>query len=375
MALSYYDFTFLPLSSLNFHGATPDLQGLGGWGWTSVWNMQISYTADNPITAEVVADAAYPQISDDPIWSFSGIPAHTQALDGDLEIEGVDYPTGAAIEDEYEVTLKDADGNQYVLAAISLTTYRMSQWGYPTDDKTTVVGFVWDGAAPPPGTILTVVSVADGQSLNPNTATICFARGTLIATPSGERRIEDLAADDLVLTRDHGPQPIRWIGAHEVSSRVLRRNEKLRPIRIRAGALGDGLPAADLVVSPQHRVLVRSKVAERMFGAREVLVAAKQLLQVDGIDIAEDLAEVGYYHMLFDRHEIVFSNGAETESLFTGPEALKAVGPEAVEEIFALFPELRDRDYAATAARVLVSGRQGRRLAMRHVQHARPLVA
>ncbi len=202
----------------------------------------------------------------------------------------------------------------------------------------------------------------------------CFARGTLIETDRGAVAIEELTEGDLVMTRDNGLQPIRWIGNRALSAEVLFANDKLRPIRIRAGALGRGLPTSDLLVSPQHRVLVRSHIAQKMFGAPEVLVAAKQLCQIDGIDIAYDMASVEYFHMLFDRHEVVISNGAETESLFTGPEALKAVGPAAAEEIFAIFPELRDRDYTPVAARPLVSGRMGRKLAVRHAQNGKMLI-
>ena len=93
-----------------------------------------------------------------------------------------------------------------------------------------------------------------------------------------------LAEGDLVRTLDHGLQPVRWVGARRLSAAELAAAEKLRPIRIRAGALGPGTPRADLLVSPQHRVLVRSRIAQRMFGTDEVLVAAKQLLQIDGID-------------------------------------------------------------------------------------------
>lgn len=203
----------------------------------------------------------------------------------------------------------------------------------------------------------------------------CFTRGTMIDTPRGPVAIEPLTEGDLVITKDHGPQPIRWIGSSPISEIGLLHNEKIRPILIRKGALGNGHPSADLMVSPQHRILVRSNIARRMFGADEVLVAAKQLLQIDGIDVVTDAQGVEYFHMLFDRHEIVVSNGAETESLFTGPMALKALSAEAREEIFTLFPELLDRDYAPTPARVLVSGRQARKLAVRHMQNRRDLVA
>ncbi|WP_245615622.1 Hint domain-containing protein [Paenirhodobacter enshiensis] len=211
-------------------------------------------------------------------------------------------------------------------------------------------------------------------------ALTCFTRGTLIATVRGEVAIEDLTEGDLVLTSDHGPQPLRWIGSVVVSARRLERVDKLRPIRISAGALGtapDGtaLPRTDLTVSPQHRILVRSHIAERMFGQPEVLVAARQLLQIPGIDTDGAAQPVEYFHLLFDRHEVIVANGAETESLYTGPEALKLISQAARAEILTLFPELATRDYAPSAARVLVSGRQARKLAVRHIQNRKPLVA
>lgn len=203
---------------------------------------------------------------------------------------------------------------------------------------------------------------------------VCFARGTLVDTPEGPRAIEDLQAGDMILTKDNGPQPLRWIGRTVVSASTLARKDNLRPIRIRAGALGAGAPSSDLIVSPQHRMLVRSNIAQKMFGTMEVLVAAKQLLQIEGVDIARDLESVEYFHMLFDRHEVVFANGAESESLYTGPQALKGVGQAALDEIFALFPQLQEADYEAEGARYLVSGRHGRKLAIRHKQNHRALV-
>lgn len=203
---------------------------------------------------------------------------------------------------------------------------------------------------------------------------VCFVAGTMIATPNGEVAIETLATGDAVMTRDNGAQALRWIGTRTLSAAELARAPRLLPIRIKAGALGEGCPANDLLVSPQHRVLIRSKIAQRMFGAAEVLVAAKQLLQIEGIDIATDISEVTYVHILFDRHEIVMSNGAETESLYTGAEALKAIGAAAAEEVFTLFPELRDEGHVPAAVRPLLSGRNGRKLAMRHMHNQKSLL-
>lgn len=203
----------------------------------------------------------------------------------------------------------------------------------------------------------------------------CFTSGTLIETPEGPRPVEDLRAGDQVLTVDRGAQPLRWSGARAID---LHDRDDLRPVRIAAGALGQGLPTADLLVSPQHRVLVRSSIARRMFGADEVLVAARQLLALPGSEVADDMAQAVYVHLLFDRHELVTSNGAVTESLFTGPQALKGVSEAARAEIVALFPQLAEigeEFEGPEPVRPLVPGRQGRRLASRHLSNARPVVA
>lgn len=204
-------------------------------------------------------------------------------------------------------------------------------------------------------------------------AFICFRHGTLILTQRGQVPVEALRIGDMVVTRDHGAQPLRWIGSKQVESALLRTFEKMRPVRIRAGALGSGLPSRDLYVSQQHRILVSSKIAERICGAAEVLVAAKHLTGIDGIELVDDCEALTYYHLLFDRHEIVCSEGALTESLFTGPEALKSVSPEAGAEILALFPELLSESGAREPARRLGNGREGRQLAKRHAANRRAL--
>lgn len=203
----------------------------------------------------------------------------------------------------------------------------------------------------------------------------CFAKGTMILTPSGYVAIETLHAGDLVHTKDHGFQEIRWIGSRIITALKSDLHANIRPIRIQKSALGENIPSKDLIVSPQHRILVRSRVAQKMFGSGEVLIAAKQLLQVNGIDIATDMDTVEYFHILFDQHEVIMSNGAETESLFTGPEAIKSLPKKAVEEIFSIFPELKEATYQPVSARLLPSGRQGRTLAVRHVTNNQPLVA
>jgi hypothetical protein len=199
---------------------------------------------------------------------------------------------------------------------------------------------------------------------------VCFAAGTRIATPRGEVPAGALRAGDAVETRDNGVQVLRWIGQRRLSAAELARRPKLRPVRIAAGALGPGCPRRELVVSPQHRLLVEGRIAERMFGAPEVLVAAIHLTRLPGIAVDAAAEDVSYVHLLFDRHEIVAAEGAAAESLHTGPEALKALSPAARAEIAALFPDL-----ARPPARPLVPGARARRLAARHAANRRALQA
>jgi hypothetical protein len=139
----------------------------------------------------------------------------------------------------------------------------------------------------------------------------------------------------MVMTRDHGPQPIRWVG----SSSVIAMG-KLAPVRIAKGALGNDLPQRDLFVSRQHRILLQSRIAQRMFGSFEILVPAIKLTQLPGIEAIPSPRSVRYFHLLLDRHEIIKAEGTQSETLLTGPEAKTAMGDLAVAELELLFPGL-----------------------------------
>ncbi|MEO8531803.1 MAG: Hint domain-containing protein [Deltaproteobacteria bacterium] len=201
-----------------------------------------------------------------------------------------------------------------------------------------------------------------------NPPPICFCAGTWIETIDGAVKVEDLSVGDLVNTRDSGFQVLRWIGNRVMTTRELAANADLLPIRIAARALGPDMPNADLYVSPQHRILVRSVIAQRMFDAREVLVAAKHLTGLPGIAVAAVSADVGYFHIAFDAHEIVFANGAEAESLHLRAEAMKAMSRAARAELQAVFPDLMLQ--TRTGARPFVAGRKGRKLAERHAKNS-----
>ncbi|WP_265499198.1 Hint domain-containing protein [Paracoccus beibuensis] len=224
---------------------------------------------------------------------------------------------------------------------------------------------------PGPGTgQLTFDRFAPPPAESPRSAT-CFTPGTMIATPHGPCAIEGLAVGDLVLTVDSGAQPILWIGTREVHLDADAAH--LRPIRLSAGALGPGMPDRDLLVSPQHRMLIRSATAEARFGSAEILVAAKQLVAVRGIDVVEDLATVTYIHILLPRHELVHANGAVTESMYAGPEALKTHDPDTRATIMRL-AGMTGPDVELPKARLTPLGGQARRLAQHHARRGTPLV-
>lgn len=212
---------------------------------------------------------------------------------------------------------------------------------------------------------------ADGELVNgtpdpDSPGPVCFVSGTQILTAKGPRAIEDPANGDQIVTRDRGLQPLRWIGKAKQSRAALSTRAALRPIRINQGALGPDLPKRDLLVSPQHRILVRSRIAARMFGPGGVLVPAHKLLPLPGVTrLGAD--PVTYYHLLFDHHEIIFAEDCESESLFLGPMARDTLGADALEEIALIFPDLPVR--VDRPARLLPKGHQVRRLMDRHARN------
>jgi len=264
------------------------------------------------------------------------------------------------------IIFQDVDGNTYWAPEASQNTDQTAMEAKPIASLTL-------------NSVISVPSAglfANRDAWELNNFPVCFTCGTLIKTRSGEVTVEDLRVGDEVLTMDAGYQPIRWIGGRKVSAAELQINPKLKPIRICADALGPGLPRQDLLVSPQHRVLVRSPIAARLFDSAEVLVPAKKLLDLPGIYVEDGDDGVEYFHILFDAHQLVWSNGAVTESLFTGPEALKAVSPEAREEITALFPEILEPDFAPIPARmILETGKEIRKLVERLDRHGKPVQA
>ncbi len=186
---------------------------------------------------------------------------------------------------------------------------------------------------------------------------ICFTPGTLIDTPDGLRPVDALRPGDRVSTRDDGAQEIIWTGSRRMTGARLHALPHLRPVRIRAGAFGIGRPDGDLLVSPQHRMLVRGSAARALFNDAEVLVRACDLVNGGSVRVEQGLPEVTYVHLLLDRHQILCAGGMETESFHPAGTAIEMIAAEQRAGLLDLFPRVAEDplSYGEFARRALRS--------------------
>lgn len=187
------------------------------------------------------------------------------------------------------------------------------------------------------------------------TGVICFTPGTRIATPEGPRLVQDLREGDRVQTKDNGAQEVLWVGSRRMTGARLFALPKLRPIRFRSGALGALRPDEELLVSPDHRILLQGHAARALFNTDEVLVAARDL--VNGQTIAVDMAlkEVTYVHLLLSSHQVLWANGVETESFHPAQADLASLADGDRARLLGMFPALEydPHLYGASARRAL----------------------
>ena len=185
------------------------------------------------------------------------------------------------------------------------------------------------------GAVIGTMSFSNIENIVP-----CFTPGILIETDRGPVPVESVKVGDRVLTRDSGYRPVRWTGRRDLGTADLIARPALVPVVIRRGALGPDMPACDMMVSPQHRMLLTGARAELVAGETEVLAAALHLVGQPGIERAAGLEPVSYVHILFDRHEIVRSDGCWSESFQPGAATLDGMDDAQRDEILSLFPEL-----------------------------------
>jgi len=213
-------------------------------------------------------------------------------------------------------------------------------------------------APPPAGRDLTIVyRNEETLTATPSDApsVICFTPGTRIRTGNGDVPIENLGIGDRVLTRDDGPQEVQWSGHRRMSGARLFAMPDQRPIRMRAGALGVDRPDADLIVSPEHRVLVTGRAAVDLWGEHEVLIRAADLVGDSRVTVDHSLRETFYIHLMLDRHEVVWANGLEVETFHPGFMGLDHLSKLQRDSLLELRPELSatPHAYGAPARRML----------------------
>jgi len=268
-----------------------------------------------------------------------------QLLNGAQTIYGVSYANGTRTEAEYTLTVQDPGGTTYTIVGVNMN----EPGGGPAYG--TVEGISFIGTFPPQGTPLTVIGTAEGP---PNTGggstpsgtyavPPCFTRGTLIDTEHGPRPIETLVAGDRVWTMDDGLQPLRINLSTAFAAQDQSHDPALRPILICKNALGPGRPSHDIKVSQQHRILLEDWRAQLFYGEDQVLVAAKHLVNGTSIRLAPVAGQVTYFHLIFDRHQIVSTAGLHSESFYPGPGAMLSISRAARREFYAMFPQTRAR--------------------------------
>ncbi|SNX71215.1 Hint domain-containing protein [Cereibacter ovatus] len=171
---------------------------------------------------------------------------------------------------------------------------------------------------------------------------VSFAHGTMVTMADGTQRpIETLRAGDLVLTRDHGPQPIRWIG-----NATLRAVGSFAPVVIARGVLGN---MADLVVSQHHRIFLYYRRRRGELPTSEVLVQARHLVNGDSVFLREG-GFIDYFSLVFDRHEIIYAEGIPAESLMVNEATVARLPAELADEVRARFPGLSQSQHVGTEA-------------------------
>ncbi|MFN4170582.1 MAG: Hint domain-containing protein [Pseudorhodobacter sp.] len=206
------------------------------------------------------------------------------------------------------------------------------------------------GDLPPVNRDLWIVQQSIDRNARPSGSSpaggvICFAPGTMIRTAGGECAIEDLRPGDRIQTMDNGLDEVLWTGQRRMTGARLHAMPHLRPIRLRGGALGAGRPDRDLLVSPQHRMLVKGPAAQALFNTAEVLVAAEDLVNDHSVMVDHALREVTYVHVLLDRHQVIWANGLETESFHPSNTALETVAPEQRAGLLQILPGLADNPH------------------------------
>lgn len=171
---------------------------------------------------------------------------------------------------------------------------------------------------------------------------VAFTRGTMITLGDGRQcPVEDLHPGDLVLTRNHGPQPLRWIGR-----RTVRAIGPYAPVVITKGTLSN---ESDLIVSQHQRLFVYQRGPDRLTDTAELLAKAVHLVDDETIFVRAG-GFVEYFHLVLDRHEIIYAECIPTESLLINEATLGQMPAELLQEVSAQLPAVSHAPHVGTEA-------------------------
>lgn len=315
------------------------------------------------LTLKVGATPTLVEVSDDDLV-FDEVDAG-QTLTNAITLDGTSYAAGTSVNTAYDL-INTATGAK-------VTSLHFGGDGY---QQGAVNGLV------------STVELTPGSSYTFNTERTshqknnayddyfaCFVSGTHILTSKGPVAVENLKQGDLIETSDGSYSRLQLLLSRRFSTAELQTSPKLRPIRIMADTLGESLPKRDLLISPQHRMLAKSVIAKRMLGTDEVFISATKLTALPGIFVDTTEQDVTYFHLVLDKHHVIFAEGAPTESFYCGPNALKALSTQALEEIRAIFPSLLETDAPPLSARPTPKGAVQKHLLSRHLKNSKPLIA
>ena len=252
----------------------------------------------SPITIDVVAVVA----PNPPAITSVATPDGPVANGGTTHFEGLTV-TGAGNPGS-TVSLSDTDGTE---AAKTVTVGPDGDWS---------LNYQVSDAAATPGDYAVALQATETDAAGDlygtsgvfaleieQPAVACYLHGTLISTPWGEVAVEDLAIGDHVLTVSGDVKPIRWVGRRSYIRRLVAWRRDLHPVRINAGALGDGVPRRDLFVSPEHAMLLDG-----------MLIPARALVNGASILQPPAMADIKYVHIELDEHDAIWAEGAASET-------------------------------------------------------------
>ncbi|KMW57863.1 Type I secretion target repeat protein [Candidatus Rhodobacter oscarellae] len=289
-----------------------------------------------------------------------------QVLDAGVTFGGTTYAAGTPLTPNYTITFEDGEGVTYVMSGVIFSNNL---------NPSTTQAVVWQGNIPPPGTELTVISESNptrANALDYTTFVTCFESGVPIDTEFGPIPAGEVEIGMRLPTVDGALREVLWTSQRRVCRQMLETFPRMQPVLIPAGSLGPGVPLRSLLLSPDHRVMLNSRIALRRFGTPNVMVAARFLVGLPGIRHVIPEHSVEYVHFLLAEHSAISACGLQSESLYLGKMTLRSLSPMK-RRALTKATERHGLEWATSRFRFL-KRREAEALIATHTKNGRPLV-